>query len=151
MLYTHKCGNSASNEIVCGSYSDPKMPKLSLMVTERDMTLKSCSTPINAAIPLQYFNKSGLGFLSRSDPKWQNWAQWVAKMAFLSNDLGTERDTTLKPWWFWALYFIWKPGYSHFWIWAQKRGFPKVNFGGLFWGFLWPMNYRNSSQTLYAI
>ena len=46
-------------------------------------------------------------------------------------------------------YLVWKPKYSNFKSWArwspklaQKRGFPEVGFGGLFWGFYDPYTIK---------
>ena len=91
-------------------------------------------------------------FLGHLSP---NWAQVTAKTASLVNILGNgnreryELETMLYPLnviilrcndGHWALYLVWKPRYSHLKFepmglkMGLKRGFPEVNFGGLFWG-----------------
>ena len=99
---------TAAMKVIWGYYlvHFPKCPKwaqwaakmailANILRTERDTTLKPCSAPINAA---NTFPKKWFGVLfSVQIPKCPNRAQWAAKMAFLANILGTERDTTLKP------------------------------------------------------
>ena len=66
MLYSHKCGHFASMKVILDSYlvQIPKWPNwarwaakmafLAIILEKRDPILKSCSTPIIAAIPVPW-------------------------------------------------------------------------------------------------
>ena len=140
------------------SCSDPNMPKLSPMGSQNGHLghyhgNEKRYNPETMLYPhkCSYFasKEEVRGYYLVKIPKCPNWAQWAAKMAFLANILGTGRDKTLKscfdPWmWSFCVVMLVNGLCISFGIQdipilkfgAQKRGFPKVDFGGLFWAFI---------------